>query len=429
MQSIRALIERLRHPESFLGPVLTLVSGTAVAHLITAASLVILARLYSPAEFGVLGMFTAIFYSITVISCLRFDIAIPIPRDEEDAVSLMGLSVLSACAVALAATVIVIALPADLLTTIGLHGVAPYLWLLPVALFASGLFTAIQAWFVRRRNYKGIARARAAQSFGAATTQIGAGALGLGPVGLILGVVLNAGTGAVIMARSFLAEIHKAGGWPSTVRLKAGARQYRRFPLYSTWEALANSMAVQIPILTVAALTNSGELGQLMMAMNVVQAPLALFGTATAQVYLSQAPAKAEAGKLRAFTLQTIINLMRVGAPLLLAIGVLSPFVFPLLFGPEWGRAGLLASWMAPWLLLQFAYGPVSMAFHILGRQRLALALQLGGLALRAGMTYGGGMMMAGRASEFYAVSGAAFYAIGILSILNVLRPENVSKP
>lgn len=422
MRRIEALVARLRHPESFLGPVLTLVSGTAVAHLITAAALVILARLYTPAEFGVLGMFTAIFFSVTVVSCLRFDIAIPLPKEDSDALSLVGLSMLSACAVSLLATLVVIAIPDSLLERAGLHVVAPYLWLLPVTLLASGLFTAIQSWFVRRRNYKGIARARAAQSLGAATAQIWAGLAGAGPAGLISGVILNAGSGALVMAKSFIGHVRAVGGWPSRSRLKSVARHYRRFPIYSTWEALANSMAVQIPILLVASLTNAGELGQLMMAMNVVQAPLALFGTATAQVYLSQAPAKQHEGHLRAFTLETIRNLMRVGTPLLLAIGVLSPFVFPVLFGPEWARAGILASWMAPWLLLQFGYGPVSMAFHILGRQRLALALQVAGLLLRGGMTYLGGMLLAGHAAEFYALSGALFYAIGTATLLVIIR-------
>jgi len=423
MPSLRALLERLRHPESFLGPVLTLVSGTAVAHFITAGALVILARLYSPAEFGVLGMFTAIFFSVSVVSCLRFDIAIPLPREERDAVSLVGLSMLSALGVAAVAGLLIAIVPDALLDAAGMRSVGPHLWLLPIALLAAGMFSSVQAWFVRQRNYGGMARARAAQSFGAAATQIAAGGAGIGPVGLILGVVLNAGTGAIIMARSFLSRIKQAGGWSTPHQLRTAAIQYRRFPIYSTWEALANSMAVQIPILVVAGLTNTSEVGQLMMAMNVVQAPLALFGTATAQVYLSQAPAKAHDGDLRPFTLKTIVNLLRVGTPLMLAIGIISPFAFPLLFGPEWQRAGILVSWMAPWLLLQFAYGPVSMTFHILGRQRLALVLQIGGLCLRAGVTYAGGMMLAGRAGEFYALSGALFYALGLLTVFTALRP------
>lgn len=423
----QALIDRLRHPESFLGPVLTLVSGTAVAHLITAGALVILARLFSPAEFGILGMFTAIFFSITVISCLRFDIAIPIPKEDEDAAALVGLSILSAISVAAASTLIVAVFPQSWLDRAGIGAVAPFLWFLPVAFLASGLFTAVQTWFVRRRNYARIARARAAQSLGAAATQIGAGLMAAGPIGLIMGVVLNNGTGAIVMARAFLADMKATGGWPTAKKLRGTAREYARFPIYSTWEALANSLAIQIPILLVASLTNEAELGQLMMAMNVVQAPLALFGTATSQVYLSQAPEKARNGQLVAFTQRTIIHLLRVGIPFMAAIALLAPWGFPILFGAEWARAGVLAAWMAPWLLLQFAFGPVSLVFHILGRQRLAMALQLSGLVLRAGITFAGGILLVGKASEFYALSGAVFYGVAMLAILFLLRIKSPS--
>ena len=426
MRHAKAIVDKLRHPESFLGPVLTLVSGTAVAHGITAGALIVLARLYSPAEFGVLGVFTAIYFSLSVISCLRFDIAIALPRDDGEAASLLSLSLLSALLVAAVVALGLALVPASVVRTAGAQAVQPYLWLLPVALLVVGVFSAFQNWFIRRRQYAGIARARAAQSLGAASVQIGAGLAGAGPIGLIAGVVLNGGTGAAMMLRSIAADIRSVGGWPNVRSLKQAARDYSRFPLYSTWEALANSMAVQVPVLLVAALTSASELGQLLMALNVVQAPLALFGNATAQVFLSQAPTKAREGLLGQFTRQTVWNLLRAGTPMMAAIAFLAPWVFPLMFGPNWQRAGILAAWMTPWMLMQFAYGPVSMVFQILGRQRLAMLVQIFGLLLRVGMTWAGGILLAGRASEFYALSGMIFYGLAILLIFFILPRPNV---
>lgn len=428
MVRLRSFLTQIRHPESFLGPVLTLVSGTAVAHLITAGALIVLARLYSPAEFGILGQFTAIFFSLSVIACLRFDIAIALPHEESEALPLLALSILSAILVAAVAALVIGLIPSSLVNAVGAQAVRPFLWLLPVALLVTGIFSAFQNWFVRRRQYAGISRARAVQSAGAASVQIGAGLIAAGPVGLIAGVVLNSGTGAAIMLRSVVADIHMAGGWPRIARLRQTAHNYARFPLYSTWEALANSMAVQVPILIVAALTNDSELGQLMLALSVVQAPLSLFGNATAQVFLSQAPEKARSGQLGPFTRHTVWNLLLAGTPLMLMIVLFAPWGFPILFGSEWHRAGVLAAWMTPWLLCQFAYGPVSMVFQILDRQRLAMLVQIGGLGFRAGMTWVGGNMLAGRASEFYAVSGAVFYGFVVVLILALLpQPQTTS--
>jgi hypothetical protein len=66
---------------------------------------------------------------------------------------------------------------------------------------------------------------------------------------------------------------------------------YRRFPVYSTWEALANSAAIHVPVILVAAVAAPDEAGYLMLAMYVLQAPMSLIGAAVGQVYLSKAPA------------------------------------------------------------------------------------------------------------------------------------------
>ncbi len=424
VRRILPFFEKLKQPDSFLGPILTLVTGAAAAHLITAGALIILTRLYSPAEFGILAVFTAIFFSLSVISCLRYDIAIPLPGDEREALPLLALSLLSAILVASVVALVVAVIPTYLLDAVGGKSAQPYLWLLPLVLLISGFFAAAQSWMIRRRNYKSISRVRIAQSACAASAQIGAGLTGFGPGGLITGVILNSGAGAAMFARNIFADVRTSGGWPSAKRVRDAAIQYKRFPLYSTWEAVANSMAIQMPILIVAALTNEGELGQLMLALNVIQAPMALFGNATAQVYLSQAPEQERAGTLTSFTRRTLWHLLRGAAPFAIGIALLAPWFFPIVFGPEWHRSGILAAFMAPWLLLQFAFSPVSMVFHIVGRQRLAMALQIGGLAIRVCITLAGGILLSGHAAEFYALSGAVFYGLAIMLVMYIIREK-----
>jgi O-antigen/teichoic acid export membrane protein len=121
-------------------------------------------------------------------------------------------------------------------------------------------------------------------------------------------------------------------------------------------------------------------------------------------------------------TIAAIKTLLRLGAPLLAAIAIASPFVFPILFGEDWGRAGVIATWMAPWLLLQFIASPISMVFYITGRQGLALATQVGGLIFRTFATWAGAVLLDGKATEAYAVSGALFYGMIIFVLMHLGR-------
>jgi O-antigen/teichoic acid export membrane protein len=69
-----------------------LVGGTAFAHAITAATLPIVTRLYTPADFSVLAVFASLLSIVSVAACLRFDVAIPIPEHDAEAVNLLALA-------------------------------------------------------------------------------------------------------------------------------------------------------------------------------------------------------------------------------------------------------------------------------------------------------------------------------------------------
>ncbi len=422
--ALQRRLNNLRHREGFLGPVLTLVSGTAIAHGITAATLIVVARLYSPSDLGVLGLFGSVFYVLSVVACLRFDIAISLPEDNAEARDVFWLAILGGGSLCAAITISLILIPEFFWTSIGLGQIVPYLWILPLAIMATALLSAFQNWHVRGRKYSIIARARVAQSAGASTIQISSGIIAPTPLGLIAGFVVNGGAAAALLIWGMWRKGELSQLKPDFSRLGPALKKYRFYPSVSTWEALANSAAIQIPVLMIGAIVSEAEVGQLLLAASVVQAPMALFGSATSQVYLSQAPEWARQGRLYVSTQETAKTLLRLGLPTLATIGLASPFVFPIMFGDEWARAGIIAAWMTPWLLLQFIASPITMAFYIAGRQGLAMATQIGGLFFRTAATFAGATLFNSGATETYAISGAAFYLFVIIIIFAFLKKE-----
>ena len=82
----------------------------------------------------------------------------------------------------------------------------------------------------------------------------------------------------------------------------------------------------------------------------------------------------------------------------------------------------MLVAWMTPWLLLQFLASPVSSVLSVTGQLRVAMLLQLAGLALRLAAVWIGARVFAAVANEAYAVSGAVFYGAYLLVILVMTR-------
>jgi O-antigen/teichoic acid export membrane protein len=427
LAQLKSRTARLLPKNTFARGVSVLAGGTAVSQLITIAVLPLLTRLYNPEDFSVLAVYSSILALITVISCLRFEIAIPMPQEKKQAKELLVLSLISVFLVTLLSWVLILLFSEQIhaLTQDRLRG---YLWLLPIGVLLSGIYTAFQYWSTRGKNFGLISKTRMTQAISGAGAQVGLGYIGLTPIGLLLGQLLNVGAGAWSLARSFCKKnipLHKK---INLTELKSTYREYDRFPKYSTLEALANSAAVQVPVLIIAAYALGPEAGFLMLAMRLLSAPMGLIGRAVAQVYLSEAPAHYQNGNLDSFTRQTIVSLVKLGGPPLLFAGVTAPVLVPIVFGSEWARAGVLVSWMAPWFFMQFISSSVSMSLHVTGNQKIALVLQLAGFVLRTGLVLLAGVIFSEYIVEVYALTGFVFYVIYMSVIFYILRKTAYEK-
>lgn len=416
---------------SFLRSVGVLTGGTVAGQAIVALSMPILTRLYTPQDFSLLAVYMAALSLITVVSCLRLNIAISLPEREEDAASLVALSVMAALTLSALLSIAAIAMPREMSELLGQPGFEPYLWMIPLGVLLSSVYAAFQYWASRHKRFGQITRTRITRAAGGSGVQIGAGMVQPSPFGLIFGHMVFNSMGIFGLARSMWKHDRAAFAglrWPA---LKRAFVEYRRFPIYSVPEALFNTAGSQIPILIIASALAGAEAGFLLLAMRVLGLPMGLIGSSVAQVYLAEAPAKHRMGELGPFTRRAMWSLFKAGAPPLIAAGVAAPLVFPFLFGDEWARAGWMLTWMTPWFVLQFVSSPISMLLHVMGRQVMALALQAFGCALRVGSVMAALAIGPTWTVEAYALSGAVFYMfyIGTLTFMSDrLPPRDMQK-
>lgn len=398
-----------------------LVGGTSTAHAITALVMPILTRLYTPESFTVAAAFSSILAIVAAVSCLRFDMAIPLPEDTVEAVNLLGLSTLSALGAAALTAVVLLALPEGAFAALDQPQLVAHLWLMPFAVLIAGLYLALQMWYVRVKAFGVVARSRIAQSGLAAGGQIGVGLNGGGAIGLIIGQIINYGAASITLGLRFLLRERPLWRQISRAGMASAFRVYHRFPRYSVWEALANAASINLPILIIVASASGPEAGYLALAIFVLQAPMAVIGNAAGQVFVSGAAEAKREGKLDEYTLTSLAALLKTITPPLVAIAIVAPAAFGFVFGSGWERSGALATWMVPWFLMQFLASPISTALHVLGRQRTAMALQVAGLALRVGAVMLAGLIWPSWLSESYALSGFVFYFAYLVVVMRAV--------
>ncbi len=167
-----------------------LVEGaTALGQGAIALAAPVLARLYSPDAFGLLSVYAALLSVLIAASSLRFDLAIPLAADAVEALHLLVLSVGLALITSLAVGLVVLVWGAQISNALGVAPLAPFLWLLPIALFVASVAQSLSSWAVYHRSFPALGRMRAIQGVSQAIGQAVLGFAHVGSVGLIVGDV------------------------------------------------------------------------------------------------------------------------------------------------------------------------------------------------------------------------------------------------
>lgn len=402
----------------FLRGVSVLMGGTAAAQAILLLALPFLTRLYSPHDFGVLAVYVSAVSILSVAACLRLEIAVPLPSDEKEAASLLVMALAASALVGALIAVGVLLAPTTFDELLARGKLGGYLWLLPVGVWLSSTYSALQYWSTRQRRFSDIAKTRFTQSIGGTGVQAGLGWLGFAPFGLLLGHAVIGGAGVIGLAVRALKQERSSFRGVRLSTIASALQNYRRFPLYSTWDSLANTSGLQLPVIMIAAIAVGPEAGLLMLAMRTMQAPMALVGTSVGQVFLSEAPERARQKQLADYSAKIIASMARIGAGPLVFAGFAAPVLFIYIFGPEWSGAGSMVSWMVPWFILQFVASPVSMVMHVLQLQGEMLVLTLFGLVCRVGGVALAAMYIPERLIEAFAISSAVFYFVLLVVIV-----------
>lgn len=409
---------KLNAQGGFLKAVSVLVGGTAFAQLIGFLCLPILTRLYTPEEYSVLGVYVAIVAILAVISCLRFDIAIPIPENENDGKALLLLSFLSN---------IIFSIILYLLLFISYPYIQHYkiidqlsywIWLIPLGIFVSGFYSALQFWATRHKRFKDIAKTRMTQAISGNTASLAGGVFSVGFGGLIVGQLLNFSGGLFKLAISAKKDLATIKSSP----LRATFVKYSNFPKYSTFEALANVSALQLPLILLASYLVGPTVGFLMLAMKVLGVPMGLIGSTFSQVYLANASDHLANHTLYTYTKLVIFKIFKITAIPFGLIAITSPFIFGYIFGEQWSDVGLYVLAMLPWYFMQILSSPVSMALHVIGKQKIALRLQIFGFILRVIGLFIVIIIIIDISYFYYFFSGFIFYLLYLCIILKELR-------
>lgn len=355
--------------------VVVLVGGTAFGQAVILLASPLLTRFYTPEDFGLLGVFSALLMLFGIAVSLRYELAIPLAEDDSRIVNLLALSLLVAFLISCLVGVALWFWGERLADWLNMEPLRPLLWLLPVGLLGMGCNRALVHWAIRRQEFGPITRTQISRSLGQVGTQLVGGYLALGPIGLLGGHIIGQSAGITTLALAF--HRHEGGLWRA-VRLRdmmAAAARYANMPAFGAGATLLSHAGRYVPALFIAALYGAEIAGWYALAHRILTTPVFL-SNAVDRVYLSEAPrrARAEGDGVYGLFKTTTWRLLLFGILALGLVIVAGPQLFALVFGAAWTEAGRFAQFLAFITLGQLVVGPVSQTLVVLERQDVQLA-------------------------------------------------------
>ena len=407
--------------------ILIIAGGTAFAQVLGIIFSPIITRIYPPEQYGVLTAYTAVLGLLVISASLDYQKAIPIAEDDNKAINILVLSLISLFSVVVFVASLLYLWGDFFLSVLDSEVLSSFKYLIPIGVLFAGLYNIVLQWGFRTRNYKVITRTKVSQSVTSNLIKIGLGLLNIGPIGLIIGTITGQSAGITSLSVPLL---KKRTSFVSVnlKSLKYVLKRYKKFPLYSAPSNYVYTASNNLPVILLVSLFDSTITGFFGLAKSITYLPISLIGNSISQVFYSESAnlGKENPKEIKRLAISLMKKIAIIAVIPLLVLLFFGPILFSFVFGKEWYEAGIYARLLSIMVYFHFIATPIGRVLEIFERQREGLALNIVRLVLVAGVFLVSKIM---RFSSYitvglYSISNAVTYIILLILVLRVLDHE-----
>jgi len=417
---------------NFITNVLKLVSGSVTAQVLGIILIPIITRIYNPDDFGIFQLFMSISGILVIVSTFSYQLAIMLPKTEEDAANVTALCTVLVILTALLTGIGILLIPDNVDNIFNTPGISRYLPLLPLIIFLNGMFFVQNYWLSRKTRFGVIAGSRVSNTLTSKAAQIGFAKLSVTPLGLIGGFIAGYAFADLVMLKGIKKDI-QVFKQISIKRMKDVAIQYKKFPLFSSWSSVANAISPQVPAFLLAYFYSTSVVGHFSLANQVVNLPMGIVGSAIGQVFfqkVSEVKNGNVEGDLKVIVEEVYKKLISIGIFPMILLMILGEQIFTFAFGESWYVSGTYVRILVPWIFLVFLSSPISTLYNVFEKQKVWLTFSIVLLASRVvalviGGTYGDPEF----ALALYSVTGIVFWLWNnayLLGLAGISKKESV---
>ena len=350
--------------------------GVGLGPLVQLLATPLLARMYSPADFGQLALFASVVSVLTVVACLRYEGAIQVGEDSE-VDSIVWASVAAALLIFVVGMVaLLLGAPQD--TFESLHNLYEDARWVPVVAACAGVIAVASNLTLRTNRYVRNALLRS----GASVVFV---AIALGSSGITL-LHANAmaftcmGLVAVVYLWRSVQKVRLANVWQV-------AQIYKKYPLLLAPTSLLDAVALTLPVMFISGSYGLDATGHYAQIQRLIGAPVLLAGVIAGQLFTKRSGELYRAGESSRALLWKVTGTLAVGAAVaILAIALFGEPLCQLILGGAWRVDTQFLLLVTIPLFVRAIVSPVTTVFLTHNHIEVAVKWQIGYFAV----TFGG---------------------------------------
>ena len=357
----------------FLKSILTLSLGSIVGQIISFIFLPLLSRLYTPQEYGFFSAFAGVCQIIILLSTLKYEKAILLPKKGDTLVLLVFIIVTT---YALLITIILFILD---LINFNFKDSTSYVYIIPIAIIGFGYLSIIINWCQREERYHLISKLGVIQTILFIGFSFLLGFYKFTLNGLIIGWVgasFFLSVGFVIVNRlkfyDLLLLYRKE-------ELIANFLKYINFPkYYLLYDILSSSTTFLTPII-ITFYFSQYECGLFSMAYRILMIPFIIISTSISNVFIMNAnKLYTTNNNFNDLYKKTFKKILFVGIFIYLTSFLIGGHLIIALLGTKWKDIDVFIKIMSFWMFFEFIVTVFkSNTYVIVQRQKIGLIIQI----------------------------------------------------
>lgn len=371
-------IKKKINQSEFVKNIFVLLTGTTFAQLIPILTAFVLTRLYTPSDYGIMGVFLTIVTILGSLATLQYNNVIIVGETEKDAKYALSLVVFLTSVISIVTLFAVFFFNNLICDLFNKPELSSWLYFVPYSVFLTGWILGFTGWLNRKKSFRLMSFSRISGALIIALISVGLGFYFKGPIGLLLGQLVSQLIVAAILAYNYFFKEKNILYFEFT-SIRQVASKYINFPRYSFPADFIYQVINQLPVLMMTRYSvNLISVGLFNFSNRILGLPSMVVATAISEVFKQRAVQDYyEKGSCRTIFIKVLKSLVVTAILPFLVLLIWGPDIFEFCFGSKWRGAGEYSQILAVMIFFRFIASPLSFIFTIAQKQKLDFALHI----------------------------------------------------